>query len=163
MADDYSITFYGLEELRDKMERAIEVYPDVSIMTVKKCGSKLRKMAVEQTDAAGVGTLTGNLRKGYRFSTVGWGMDVRGEFKAETRRNPHLHLIEHGHNVRPRGPTQVKHSSEDDARRNKYEGGGKSSVQAYHMIENAKNLYEPVHKELAEEAMSKILRKAKLK
>lgn len=170
---EVEIKFVGLDKLTNELKSAYKVYPDITLMTMRKCGTKLRRIAREQTDAVGVKELTGNLKKGYRFTIPSFGagsmgFDIRGEFYAETRKNPHMHLIEHGHAVVPRGPSRKSgKKTTDTSGKSRIESltehtGRKGRTHAYGMIQKTLDIFEPQYEELAEEAMNKILRKAGL-
>ena len=172
--EDVEIKLVGIGKIKSELEAAYKAYPDVTILAMRKCGNKLKKIAREQTDAAGVKELTGNLKKGYRFSipTFGvgsMGMDIRGEFRAETAKNPHMHLIEHGHNIVARGTsgksgkdtgTNRKGESRLSSKTAHNSAGGRT--RAFRMIENTLNVFEPQYDEIMEDCMDKILKKAGL-
>lgn len=170
---EVEVKLVGLDKLTNELKSAYKVYPDITIMTMRKCGTKLRRIAREQTDAAGVKELTGNLKKGYRFTIPSFGagsmgFDIRGEFHAKTQRNPHMHLIEHGHAVVPRGPSRKSgKKTTDTSGKSRVENltehtSRKGRTRAYGMIQKTLDIFEPQYEEIAEEAMNKILRKAGL-
>lgn len=159
----------GLDELCKAFEEAYKVYPDITIKTMRSAGRVLRKMTVEETDAKGVGVRTGNLRKGYRFSipTRGagsHGLDVTGVFRGETRKNPHMHLIEHGHRYPGRGPAKSGKKFSKNRKLSEQSHAGKEGIgrNGAHMVENAVDRFEPQYVETADECMKRILKRAKL-
>jgi len=158
-----TVTITGMEELEQKMRAAVKVYPDITYEVVKKCGEKLKKDLKEETDAAGVGVITGNLKAGYstRVPSNRTGMDVASYLMAETKKNPHFHLIEHGHRMVPRGPAKRPGVQKDKSNKAK-EGTGGRGVAGYHMAEKAISEYAPKHPKFAMEAMEKILSRAGL-
>ena len=163
MSEDFEFRISGLDDLNEKIKMAYKVYPDSTILTVKKAGRMLRKSAVDETNVLGVGNVTGNLRKGYRFSvpTKGsgsYGTDVEGIFRAETGKNPHMHLVEHGHRIVKRGKT--KHHYETKQKEEGHRSGIGST--GAHMIENALDIFAPKWPTIVDECLSRILRKAKL-
>lgn len=163
---DYTVEIRGLERLEQKMRQAVQVYPDIAINTMRRAGIRLRKELVQNTDDVGVGVITGNLKKGYRFSipttgSASRGMNVEGHLIAETRKNPHFHLIEHGHNMVPRGadkrPRNRPTNGEDE--REHHGGQGRSG---YHMAEKTLTEFAPKYPAIAMKCMDEILKKAGL-
>ena len=170
---EVEIKIIGLDKLTNELKEAYKSYPDITLMTMRKCGTKLGRIAREQTDAVGVKVVTGNLKKGYKFTIPSFGVgsmgfDIQGEFHAETPKNPHMHLIEHGHMIVPRGPSKKTEKRSTDT-------SGKSRMitpaentrpmgrtRAYGMIEKTLDIFDQQYEGIAEEAMNKILRKAGL-
>lgn len=170
---EVEVKLVGLDKLTNELKSAYKVYPDITIMTMRKCGTKLRRIAREQTDAVGVKEVTGNLKKGYRFTIPSFGagsmgFDIRGEFHAETQKNPHMHLIEHGHAIVSRGPSRKSgKKTTDTSGKSRIENltehtSRKGRTRAYGMIQKTLDIFESQYEEIAEEAMNKILRKAGL-
>lgn len=170
---DVEIKVIGLEKLTNELKEAYKVYPDITLMTMRKCGTKLGRIAREQTDAVGVKEVTGNLKKGYKFSIPEFGVgsmgfDIQGEFHAETPRNPHMHLIERGHMIVPRGPSKkTEKRSTDTSGKGRIKSltehtSRKGRTRAYGMIKKTLEIFDQQYEGIAEEAMNKILRKAGL-
>ena len=170
---DVEIKVIRLETLTNELKEAYKVYPDITLMTMRKCGTKLRRIAREQTDAVGVKEVTGNLKKGYKFSIPEFGVgsmgfDIQGEFHAETPKNPHMHLIEHGHTIVPRGSSKKSEKrSTDTSGESRIKGltehtSRKGRTRAYGMIKKTLEIFDQQYKGIAEEAMNKVLRKAGL-
>lgn len=163
MAYNYiDIRVEGADEFHKKLEMAIKYAPDITKKTIQKCGNELKKETVRQMDASGVRNITGNLRKGmkFRMDERTYRADASGKFIGETRQNPHFHLIENGHDVVPRGKTKHRNGdSKERVRERSTAGKGRSG---YHMMQNAINIYTPKHREYAEEAMDKLLKKVGL-
>lgn len=89
---------FGLEELREDLEKAVRLCPVRAEQTLKKSGNRLkarvRKLAREEvkTDE--------NLTKGFQVTgSKHIGEDIRVEFSAQGKKNPHWHLIEDGHDI----------------------------------------------------------------
>jgi hypothetical protein len=161
---EIEVRFEGMKELQERLERMVKKYPDVTIGTMKKTGLELKKMAKADTDMSGVKKHSGNLMKGYRFSMPNsgansYGMDIIGEFRAETKKNPHMHLIEHGHNVVPRGPTKKTKEASRETSTIKETPHGTTRVPGYHMIETTLNQFEKQYPEIALRCMEKIVGK----
>lgn len=170
---EVEIKIIGLEKLTNELKEAYKVYPDITLMTMRKCGTKLGRIAREQTDAVGVKVVTGNLKKGYKFTIPSFGVgsmgfDIQGEFHAETPKNPHMHLIEHGHMIVPRGPSKKSEKrSTDTSGESRIKSltehtSRKGRTRAYGMIEKTLEIFDQQYEGIAEEAMNKILRKAGL-
>lgn len=151
-----------MDEFRQKLEKVVKVAPDIAERTIRACGAELRRECIRQVDATGVNEYTGNLKKGMKFQmdTRTWGANASGKLRAETRKNPHLHLIENGHNVVPRGKTKHHHSDTKERQRSESTAG--KGRTGYHMVENAKHIYEPKHSIYAQAAMERILKRAGL-
>lgn len=164
VSGDYTVEISGMEELQAKMEKAVKVYPDVSLMVLEKARRRLKKELVANTGEAGVGVLTGNLTKGYQTKMGdGVGMNAEAQLIAETRTNPHFHLIEHGHRIVPRGKTKnpgnrVKRAASEKAGA----GSAHNGASGYHMKEKTLAEFAPIYPRYAIEAMDEILKKAGL-
>lgn len=170
---DVEIKITGLEKLTNELKEAYKIYPDITLMTMRKCGTKLGRIAREQTDAVGVKVVTGKLKKGYRFTIPSFGVgsmgfDIQGEFHAETPKNPHMHLIENGHMIVPRGPSKkTEKRSTDTSGKSRIKSltehtSRKGRTRAYGMIKKTLEIFDQQYEGIAEEAMNKILRKAGL-
>lgn len=161
---DYTVEISGMEELQNKMAKALKVYPDISLMVLEKARRRLRKELVANTGEAGVGVLTGHLTKGYQTKmgkTVG--MDAEAQLVAETRINPHFHLIEHGHRIVPRGQSKKPgHRVRREADKTSNAGTLHNGASGYHMKEKTLAEFAPIYPRFAIEAMDEILRKAGL-
>lgn len=92
-----NFTLSGFEELQDDLKKAIDYYPDMAEKELEKQGRKFKKQAKENTLQA-TKKRTGNLTAGYRTTkALGYRGDIEVHFMAENRKNPHFHLVEHGH------------------------------------------------------------------
>lgn len=97
MSSEFVIT--GLDELKEDLKKAVKLYPDKAEKTLKSTCNQFKKRVCQITDEAGIKEHTGNLKKGFKVGQVtGYGSDMEIKFYGETKRNPHFHLIENGHN-----------------------------------------------------------------
>lgn len=86
----------GLDELTGSLAEAINKYPDMAEVSLKKMGNKLKREVVKKTKST-VKQHTGKLVKGYKVSKVkGYGANMEVEFSGTA---PHFHLVENGHNI----------------------------------------------------------------
>jgi len=163
ISTDATVEITGMEELEKKMGAAVKVYPDITYEVLSACGRRLKKNLKDNTDAAGVGVITGNLKAGYsvRTPSVLRGMDAEAHLIAETRKNPHFHLIEHGRRLVPRGPSK-RHGGHKSKTSKAMKGMGGHGTSGYHMKDKTISEYAPKHPKFALEAMEKILSKAGL-
>ena len=89
------ITIDGMDELMEELRETAKKYPDVAEKALTASGKKFKSAVIKETHAA-VGTITGNLAKGYRLDPVeGYGKYMYVNFRATAK---HFHLIENGHN-----------------------------------------------------------------
>ena len=139
---DIEIRIYGDKELEARLESIRKSYPDITFDTMRKAGTALRKIVQQSLDSTEIKQHTGNLRKGMRFTIPkdNLGMNVTGEFRAETKKSSQMHLMEHGHIVKTRTGQIVGW----------YPG--------HHYSESGIKEYEPEFPRLAREAMEKLVK-----
>lgn len=90
----------GLDELKEKLEKALKEYPDKAEEKLEDIAKKFRKSVVQKTPKGP----TGNLKKSYRLSKVQqMGRVLFIEFRSTA---PHFHLVERGHNQKTKSGTK---------------------------------------------------------
>lgn len=97
MMSDFEIS--GFSELQEDLKKAIKIYPDKAIETLEAEGRSFKKTAKANTKKM-VKEHTGNLTRGFRTTKAqGYRENMEVYFCAENKKNPHFHLVEHGHDL----------------------------------------------------------------
>lgn len=127
----------GLEELSEKIRRAIKEFPLESEEKLEQMGKDLKKRVVDLTPKGP----TGKLRKSYRLSKVKQqGSHFYIEFWSTA---PHFHLIERGH--------AIKNAKGEIVGR----------VEGYRMVESGVKLTDEKYKEEIEKWLEDLFKECK--
>lgn len=92
--------FDGVDDLVEQMETAAKKYPDLMEAQLKKERRDFKKEMKQETWRR-VKKKTGNLEKGFHFGPINLlkGNDMKTDFYAENKKNPHFHLVNNGHDM----------------------------------------------------------------
>lgn len=139
----------GFDELQEDLKKAIDYYPDMAEKELEKQGKKFKKQAKENTLQV-TKKRTGNLTSGYRTTkALGYRGNIEVHFMAESKKNPHFHLVEHGHVLYAGGKN--KHASVESG-----------FVPGKHMIQKTALEYQEQLPKAMEAMRDKILKEAGL-
>ncbi|WP_407309772.1 HK97 gp10 family phage protein [Desulfosporosinus sp. SB140] len=94
MADDFEITFQGLDPLRTRLNEVRARYPYKEEELLLKLGATLKASSKEKTP---LGMHKKHLKNQYKLSKVQY--DRNGSFITMTNTSPHFHLVEKGHQI----------------------------------------------------------------
>ncbi|WP_407312052.1 HK97 gp10 family phage protein [Desulfosporosinus sp. SB140] len=94
MANDFEITFHGLEQLQARLNEVRARYPYKEEEILLKLGATLKASSKEKTP---LGKHKKHLRNQYKLSKVQYDRD--GSFITMTNTSPHFHLVEKGHQI----------------------------------------------------------------
>ncbi|MCQ4637674.1 hypothetical protein NE619_13150 [Anaerovorax odorimutans] len=92
-----SLKVSGIDELQHDFEQAVQLYPELAQKRLRRHKFRLKNY-VKKLVCEKVKTDRG-LTKGFSASDKGDINELRVEFSAEGKKNPHFHLIEEGHDI----------------------------------------------------------------
>ncbi|KLU64020.1 hypothetical protein DEAC_c40140 [Desulfosporosinus acididurans] len=95
MADDFEITFVGIEDLKTRLDAVRSQYPYKEEEVLKKLGQALKTSAKDKTP---VGKSMKHLKDQYKLSKVEY--EKEGSFITMTNKSPLFHLVENGHEIK---------------------------------------------------------------
>lgn len=95
MADDFEITYVGIEDLKTRIDAVRSRYPYKEEEILGKLGKTLKASAKEKTP---VGKSSKHLKDQYKLSKVEYDKD--GSLISMTNTSPLFHLVENGHVVK---------------------------------------------------------------
>jgi len=94
MADDFSLTFEGIEDLQTRFEEVRATYPYKEEEILLKLGRTLRSSSKDKTST---GKNNKHIRNQYKLSKVNYDKD--GSNITMTNTSPLFHLLEKGHKI----------------------------------------------------------------
>ncbi|MGN0512743.1 MAG: hypothetical protein ACI4GD_00595 [Lachnospiraceae bacterium] len=117
-----SIEISGMDELSESLKRAIDIYPDCAEEMLVEQMKVFRAKVKERYWQVVKAKRTGKLTKGFRISKIrNFRENMEIDFMAESKVNPHFHLVENGHNL-------VKRNGESYGR-----------IDGYHVVEKTRS------------------------
>lgn len=116
------LTISGMDELTESLKKAVQIYPDCAEQMLEEQMKVFRLKVKERYWQVVKAKRTGKLTRGFRVSKVrGFRENMEIDFMAESKANPHFHLLENGHRL-------VKRNGEQYGR-----------IDGYHVVEKTRS------------------------
>lgn len=119
-----SFEISGMEELTEELQKAVKIYPDCAEKMLEEKAIEFKKKVAERYKRIIKRRRTGKLTRGFRISKVkGFRTNMEIDFMAESKANPHFHLVENGHEMVTRS------------------GNSLGRIDGYHVVEKTRSDY----------------------